>query len=319
MFVGKKSTVPYLEIWKHLATPQKKKTIQDVCHLNEQPSDRFVDIFQDELFKYFKKKYTVTPYALYFPTFQDFLRAVSNCKNTTTFMGDDIDELDPRYIYVTKNGYCHDIHDLITYLIRSQDTDIDPHDETKTIPLWTDAHEKKLFFQHPFLHPLKKKQYEKMKQKLKPIYPSLLSPSTAHRVFDSLSDVIYISMSTDMVKCTYAITARWSETLSLCSPQEKKNILNWKNNTGSTLSARLRTKNICNNQYAQKLLLIYLYQYHIHYNSVIDLPWFIQRRDSTEYHVMTRGGPFFSTWSRLKKNGVLFYNPLHFSGVEDSV
>ena len=125
-------------------------------------------------------------------------------------------------------------------------------------------------------------------------------------------------MSTDVANCTYEMTARWSETLSHCSEQEKKNILNWKNNTGSTLSARLVKKKICNNQYAKNLLLIYLYQYHVNYNSVIHLPWYIQRSDTTTYNVVTRGGPFFSLSSKhvfrynVEEKKIVYYFTTHY-------
>jgi hypothetical protein len=106
--------------------------------------------------------------------------------------------------------------------------------------------------------------------------------------------------------------------VSRLSEQEKKNILNWKNNTGSTLSARLVKKKICNNQYAKNLLLIYLYQYHVNYNSVIHLPWYIQRSDTTTYNVVTRGGPFFSLSSKhvfrynVEEKKIVYYFTTHY-------
>lgn len=55
-----------------------------------------------------------------------------------------------------------DIHDFI----RSRDTNIDPHDGTKTIPIWQTNIEKQRFLLHPNLYPKKLHDYQSMLKKL---------------------------------------------------------------------------------------------------------------------------------------------------------
>jgi len=77
--------------------------------------DRVVRLFREELLNVLQQKYASTPYLLFFPSIESFLYALARCCNSSTFMGDDIEDIDPRYLYVTPNGFCHDIHDLLTY------------------------------------------------------------------------------------------------------------------------------------------------------------------------------------------------------------
>lgn len=36
---------------------------------------------------------------------KDWFVHLSECKNESTFMGDDIEEIDPRYLYMSSHGY----------------------------------------------------------------------------------------------------------------------------------------------------------------------------------------------------------------------
>lgn len=181
-------------------------------------------------------------------------------------------------------------------MIRSEDTNIDPHDDTKTIPIWNTEEDRTRFLLHPFLHPIKKKDYAVMMSKKTPVASTVLPLSLARRVFESLANIIFASSSTNMVLSTYLTTSRFSELLSTCTEAQRNTILKWNNKKGATLGATLKTKNMCNNYYAQKILLIYLYQYHTSFDPHVALPWFIRRHGTNEYHVTTRGGAFFELW-----------------------
>lgn len=90
------------------------KKIRVFCGLEESPSHHFMDLFFMELKNMLHSKYSLTDQQLnaLFPgkgTIEQktdrLLMALADRKNKITFMGDDVESIDPRKLYVTSRGF----------------------------------------------------------------------------------------------------------------------------------------------------------------------------------------------------------------------
>lgn len=292
------------------------KEIQMFCGLQESPSRRYISLFCSELKNMLYQKYNLTDQQLnvLFPGKETrehktdcLLMALANRKNNVTFMGDDVESIDPKRLYVTSQGFFHDINDLVTYMTRSEDVNIEPHDVTKTIQIWKNAKEKKRIFNHPGLHPRKKQDYEKMLARVKTLVKNPLtciSPVIYRRAVQYIGDIAFLFFWNDNVKVTYQCYAFLSDFLASLHEKERAVILSLRNNKAPSLQTILKSRAVCNNGVARQLMLVYLY--HTRLLKIKPLPFYLNASDDgNTYRVTVRGGPFLNTWSEE----IFQYNP----------
>lgn len=62
----------------------------------------------------------------------------------------------------TSFGHCHNIDELVSYLIVVRDDNIEPLDITKTTKIWRNEIEKAIIISHPALDPSIREQYDMM-------------------------------------------------------------------------------------------------------------------------------------------------------------
>ena len=84
------------------------------------------------------------------------------CKNYETIYGEEITETPPKKMCKTKNGYCHNIDELLAYLISSKDSNLEPKDENNVEELWVNAQQKQKFLGNPFHESQNVKDYRQM-------------------------------------------------------------------------------------------------------------------------------------------------------------
>jgi len=84
------------------------------------------------------------------------------CKNYETIFGESITEIDPKKMCKTKNNYCHNIDELLAYLISTKDSNLEPKDENNVEELWVNAQQKQAFLKNKFHDSQSLKQYHQM-------------------------------------------------------------------------------------------------------------------------------------------------------------
>ena len=84
------------------------------------------------------------------------------CKNYETIYGEEITETPPKKMCKTKNGYCHNIDELLAYLISSKDSNLEPKDENNVEELWVNGQQKQKFLSNPFHESQNVKDYRQM-------------------------------------------------------------------------------------------------------------------------------------------------------------
>lgn len=87
---------------------------------------------------------------------------LQRCKNYETIYGEEITEMDPKKMCKTRNGYCHNIDELLAYLISTKDSNLEPKDENNVEELWVNAQQKQAFLKNKFHDAQSLKQYQQM-------------------------------------------------------------------------------------------------------------------------------------------------------------
>ena len=82
------------------------------------------------------------------------------CKNDKDVQLENVEDIPGDVYYKTPNEYCHDINDLLTYLIINKNANKDPVNLTETI--WNNTHEKKNMLSHPGIRRDVKMKYDQM-------------------------------------------------------------------------------------------------------------------------------------------------------------
>ena len=90
------------------------------------------------------------------------LEDLMRCKNHETIYGEEITEVEPKKLIKTRTGYCHNIDELLAYLISSKDSNLEPKDENNVEELWVNAQQKQAFLKNKFHDSQSLKQYHQM-------------------------------------------------------------------------------------------------------------------------------------------------------------
>ena len=84
------------------------------------------------------------------------------CNNHETIYGESITEINPKKLFKTRNEYCHNIDELLAYLISSEDGNSEPKDENNVERLWSNKQQKQEFLENKFHDPQALKRYHQM-------------------------------------------------------------------------------------------------------------------------------------------------------------
>lgn len=272
MFLTRLYTMCYCKNVCPTKTKELAKRIYDLCHMH--PSEKVFTIFCEELTFVLQKRFDrisnsqlqrlVSGKDTRQHKIHRLLLLLGNRNNDTTFMGDEVEMLDVEKLFITSSLFVHNVDDLVAYMIHSEDANIEPHDTTKTIPIWKTLQEKKRILEHSGLDQQKRQDYMKMKLRLLKVSTKVnLPPTLYYKAIQHIGDMAFLFFWNTNVKITYQCYAFFTNFLTSLDDNEKKEILHLQNKNGTTLQSIFQEKNVCNNGVAKRLMLIYLYHFRL--------------------------------------------------------
>jgi hypothetical protein len=124
--------------------------------------DRFKNMSKSDLYDLVSKKKKVRKNSTRHELISIFLEELNNCLNQQSMYGYLLEEISPEKIYITSSGFCHDIDELVNFLISTNNKNVEPFDTGNVIPIWKDEKELKKLVESKFLDPDVKKKYHDM-------------------------------------------------------------------------------------------------------------------------------------------------------------
>lgn len=194
------------------------------------------------------------------------LDSLKNCHNQLSIYGDEISEIPPEKLYITSSGYCHNIDELMTFIIGTEGKkNIEPHDSTNTIKIWQNEGEKNKIINFKHVDVLLKNKYNQIMNK-KNILPIPLDKlqnmmnMIAYLAFVCLNDDPSSFEDGDFSSATEAL-GLFSEIINQFEENERTFIYQLKNGSGTTLLKILQDDAMCIHMKGDQILNIYLYSY----------------------------------------------------------
>lgn len=197
------------------------------------------------------------------------LESSLKCLNHFTLYGDEIKEVPFSKLWITSNGYCHEIDELMEYLISSEGRNIDPLDSTNTIPIWNTDKEKTRLLQSKGIDPTIKKRYQQMIQNKKSIDIPFSLPEL-ETILDEIAKTSFIllndkpfSFSDSGFSSAEEALGHFSNFLSLGWTTEQQQFIRKKLKNGTapgTIDSILNDHSSCVHKKGNMFLEIYLYQ-----------------------------------------------------------
>lgn len=195
------------------------------------------------------------------------LDSLKNCHNQLSIYGDEISEIPPEKLYITSSGYCHNIDELMTFIIGTEGKkNIEPHDSSNTIKIWQNEMEKNKITNSKHIDLLLKNKYNQMINKKDTFDIPLDKLQTimnmiAYLAFVCLNDHPSSFEDGDFSTATESL-GLFSETINEFEEHERTFIYQLKNGSGSSLLQILQDDAMCIHMKGDQILNIYLYSYH---------------------------------------------------------
>lgn len=196
------------------------------------------------------------------------LFSLQNCRNQFTVYGDKISQIHPDKLFVTSSGYCHDIDELMTYIISTGgDKNVEPHDDTNTITIWQNLTEKNKIVKHKYLDPSLKKEYTEIQEAKNKIEIPIPIPRLQH-LLDIIAYLAFIclndhpsSFQDGNFKTAEEALGYFSEVIQKCTAEEQQLVYGLKNGGGVSFKSLLEDNAMCIHMKGDHILNIYLYNY----------------------------------------------------------
>jgi hypothetical protein len=190
------------------------------------------------------------------------ISAYLKCKNDFTILGDDIGDIDSARLFVTAQGYCHEVDELMTYLINSRDSDIEPLDQNR-ISRISDEQKTKLL------------KHNRVNWKLKKQYIQVLNNQSIHQlnnktIFNTLEligKLGYILVNDEPsnwkqgFKTSIEAIAYFLGYLDNLNKKDLNIVKKLRNRDGETIDQILSDKDRCSHLKGTNLICIYLYNF----------------------------------------------------------
>jgi hypothetical protein len=216
------------------------------------------------------------------------LFSLKNCHNQLTIYGDKIQQIHPDKLYITSQGYCHDIDELMEYMISTDgQRNIDPLDQNNTLTIWQNRQEKNKIINHKFLDPSIKNRYLQHIKKNNSLlkidvndYQQYMN-MIAYLAFVCINDHPSSLGGCEFKTATEAL-GYFSEMINTLSQKNRNFIFNLKNGNGKSVEELLEDTAMCIHKKGDQFLNIYLYNY-VRSLSPINLVKFITQIDETTF------------------------------------
>lgn len=217
------------------------------------------------------------------------LFSLKNCHNQMTIYGDKIQQIHPEKLYITSQGFCHNIDELVEYMISTNgERNIDPNDPSNTLKIWQNNYEKNKIINHKFLDSSIKNHYLQTIQKNKKTLTidktdfQYLMNLIAYLAFICLNDHPSSFVGCDFKTATEAL-GYFSEIIAELPKEHQQFILNLKNGSGSSIKDLLEDPAMCIHMKGDYILNIYLYNYKLFESQKINLVKFITKINENLY------------------------------------
>lgn len=199
---------------------------------------------------------------------EQILEILMYCKNHETLFGDSITEIDPKKLYKTVNDYCHNIDELLNYLISSKDSHIDPLDSNNVEKLWNNQiYDKQQFLDNSFHDKQSLKNYHQMISQKKRKQQAQMNMELYKfiEMIGKLGFVFANDETTSHAQTGFETSAKLIASFTQIlenNPAVKDKVMNLKNYNSQTVAEILASTNsTCIHGVGFSLVKIYLYHY----------------------------------------------------------
>jgi hypothetical protein len=193
---------------------------------------------------------------------------LSHCRNSYTVGGYNITELEPKKLYKTKNNFCHDVDELVEYLIATGDRDYDPNDPNNAQKIWNNQFQKFDFFTNPNINKQALKKYKQMKDQAvkKQIGQMNMDLYKFIEMVGKLGFVFANDETTSHAQTGFdtsaKLIAKFTQILEQSPTEVKDKIMNLKNYNGDTIAEILsKTNSTCIHGVGFSFAKVYFYNY----------------------------------------------------------